>query len=148
MKVTIEEIEDLKEMEINIKCSTITPELLELINDLKCKDQRIIGTVDENSYIIYPNEIYYIDTVDDKVFAYTKNKVFRLNQKLYELEDILPKKDFFRVSKSTIINITFIVSLKTLFNGKMQATLKSGEFVIISRAYVAMFKEKLGVYKR
>lgn len=148
MKVTIEEIEGLKETEINIKCKNITPELLELINDFKCKEQRIIGMDNNESFFIEPKDIFYIDTVDDKVFAYTKEKLYTLNFKLYELEEILPTRDFFRVSKSTIINIGHIISLKTLFNGKIQATMKSGEFIIISRAYATLFKEKLGVNKR
>lgn len=148
MKVTIEEIKGLKEIELNIRCENITPEILALIDDLKCKDTRILGMDEGDSYLLYPKEIYYIDTVDDKVFAYTKNKIYKLNMKLYELEELLPTKDFFRVSKSTIVNLNFINSLKTLFNGKIQATMKSGEYVIISRAYVPAFKDKLGVYKK
>lgn len=148
MKITIEEIKDLKETEINIKCESITPELLSFINDLTTNNQKIVASFEGESFLVNPNDIYYIESVDDKVFAYTKEKVYSLNLKLYELEEKLSKKNFFRASKSCIVNISYIISLKSLFNGRMQVTLESDEKVIISRSQVAHFKEKLGVFRK
>ena len=51
--------------------------------------------LDKQSYILNPMDIYYIETIDNKVFAYTKNKVYELSYKLYVLETILPTKYFF-----------------------------------------------------
>ncbi|MEF9959141.1 MAG: LytTR family DNA-binding domain-containing protein [Niameybacter sp.] len=148
MKVTIEEVEDLKETEISIRCKHITPELLNFINDLACHNQKIVGVDQQESFLIEPNDIYYIESVDDKVFAYTKDRVYLLSFKLYELEKKLSATYFFRASKSVIVNLAHIVSLKTLFNGRMQVTMKSGDYVIITRSYVGEFKEKLGVHKK
>ncbi|WP_133015486.1 LytTR family DNA-binding domain-containing protein [Clostridium cuniculi] len=147
MKINIEEIEGFGETEITIKCQSISKEILDFINEYKLIDNRLWGSLDKQSYILNPMDIYYIETIDNKVFAYTKNKVYELSHKLYVLETILPTKYFFRASKSMIINISKIVSIKSLFNGKMQANLDNNESVIISRSNVVLFKEKLGVGK-
>lgn len=148
MKITIEEIKDLNETEIDIRCKNITPELLNFINDLSTQNQKIVGNFEGESFLINPNDIYYIESVDDKVFAYTNDKIYSINLKLYELEERLSKRYFFRASKSCIVNISYIVSLKSLFNGRMQVTLESNEKIVISRSQVALFKEKLGVGKK
>lgn len=145
LKITIEEIRELKETEITIKCTEISNEILQFINEYKVIDTKLWGVIDKQSYLLNPVDIYYIESIDNKVFAYTKNKVYEINQKLYVLENILPNKYFFRASKSMIINISKIVSIKSLFNSKIQANLDNDESVIISRSNVAIFKEKLGV---
>lgn len=148
MKINIEEIDGFGETEINIKCESISAEILEFINEYKLLDTRLWGVLEKESYILNPIDIYYIETIDNKVFAYTRNKVYEINHKLYVLEKMLPRKYFFRSSKSMIINISKIVSIKSLLNGKIQANLDNNEKVIISRANVLLFKEKLGVNKR
>lgn len=147
MKINIEEIEDFGETEITIKCQSISKEILDFINEYKLIDNRLWGILDKQSYILNLMDIYYIETIDNKVFAYTKDKVYEINHKIYALENMLPSKYFFRSSKSMIINISKIVSIKSLFNGRMQASLDNNESVIISRSNVILFKEKLGVGK-
>lgn len=147
MKIIIEEIEGFGETEITIKCQSISDEIIEFINEYKLLDNRIWGSLNKESYILKPIDIYYIETIDNKVFAYTNDKVYELNQKLYILEKILPNKYFFRASKSMIINISKIISIKSLLNGRIQAKLDNDENVIISRSNVILFKEKLGVNK-
>ena len=56
--------------------------------------------------------ILYIESVDKKTFIYTENQVLLTNKRLYELEDILDKRDFFRCSKSTIIHLNKVEKLK------------------------------------
>lgn len=147
MKINIEEIEGFGDTEITIKCQSISKEILDFISEYKLRDSKLWGILDKQSYILNPMDIYYIETIDNKVFAYTKKDVYEINHKLYVLETILPSKYFFRASKSMIINISKIVSIKSLFNGKMQANLDNEESVIISRSNVILFKEKLGVNK-
>lgn len=147
MKIIIEEIDGFGETEIVIKCESISNEITEFISEYKLLNNKIWGTLNKESYIIDPMDIYYIETIDNKVFAYTLDKIYELNYKLYILEKLLPKKNFFRVSKSMILNISKIISVKSLLNGKMQVKLDNNENVIISRSYVGLFKEKLGVNK-
>ena len=95
--------------------------------------------------MVEPQEIYYFETVDQKVFVYCKNEVYEIRSRIYELEEMLAGKDFFRASKSVLLNLNVIKSLSPAFNGRFEAVLKNGEHVIISRQYVSLLKEKLGL---
>ena len=66
-----------------------------------------------------------------------------MKRKLYELESIYEGKRFFRCSKSVIVNLMKIESIKPALNSRFMAKLANGEAVIISRQYVPQLKEKL-----
>lgn len=83
--------------------------------------------------------------MDNKVFAYLEKDVYETKYKLYELEDRLFRTDFFRASKSTVVNLAMVESLSPAFNGRFEACMKNGERLIISRQYVPVLKEKLGL---
>ena len=59
-----------------------------------------------------------------------------------ELSEILP---FMRISKSMIINLDKIRHISPMFGGRFEALLDNDEKVIISRQYVPILKDKLGV---
>ena len=92
-----------------------------------------------------PKEIFYFEAVDNKVFLYLEKDVYETKQKLYELEELFRGTDFVRVSKSVILNLSKVKSLSPAFNGRFEATMKNGEKLIVSRAYVPALKEKLGL---
>lgn len=96
-------------------------------------------------FFIEPEEVFYFESVEQKVFAYCKSEVYQVKSKLYELLDELPGWKFVRVSKSVILNLNKIKSLTPAFSGRYEALLKNGEKVIISRQYVGLLKESLGV---
>ena len=90
------------------------------------------------------NKIYYIESVDKKTFIYTKEECFETKYRLYELEEIL-SNNFLRCSKAMICNIRKIKSVKSDFNGRMNAELLNGEQIVISRSYVKDLKKRLGL---
>ena len=53
--------------------------------------------------------------------------------------------DFVRCSKSMIVNMEKIEYLSPLFSGRLEAHLKNGEKIIISRQYVHHLKVRLGI---
>ena len=71
--------------------------------------------------------------------------MYEVRYKLYELEEMFIPLDFVRCSKSMIVNMEKIEYLSPLFSGKMEAHLKNGEKIVISRQYVRGLKNKLGV---
>lgn len=128
---------------VEIHCHTVSDEVREIIAFVKARQGCLSGTLDERQYEISVTDIYYIEAVDNRSFIYTKGKVYETKQKLYELEDILKEKRFLRVSKSTILNLMKVSSLKPALNGRFSAVLRSGEQVIISRKYVPELKKAL-----
>lgn len=145
MKITIDESADNKETEIVIKCSVLDDNLKRLIEIIKNSDERIIGIINGTSNLISPTDIYYFESVDKKTFIYTETQVLETPLRLYEIEEKLSKYDFFRASKSTIINISKIKRLSPKFNGRLDALLENGEKLIVSRQYVQVVKEILGM---
>lgn len=148
MKITIENIPDGSEPEIIIKCNELDESMLRLIHALKSKSKKLIGTYDSQMLIIEPGDVYYFEAVDNKVFIYCKDKVLESKLKLYEIEAEYENSNFFRASKSTILNIDKIMSLKPAFSGRFEALLQNGEKVIISRQFVPVLRKKLGLLER
>ena len=92
-----------------------------------------------------PEEIYYFEAVDNKIFIYLEKEVYETKRKLYELERLFQGTDFFRASKSCIVILAKVKSLSPAFNGRFEALMRNGERVMISRQYVPILKEKLGL---
>lgn len=145
MKITIIEPSDGEEDEIIIRCRHMDQQLLKLIYAVKNGREKITALQNGNYFQIEPEKIYYFEAVDNRVFLYLEKEVYETKLKLYELEDIFRGTDFFRASKSCIINLAKVKSLSSAFNGRFEALMKNGEKVIISRQYVPVLKEKLGL---
>lgn len=145
MKVTILDIEPNEEEEVIIKCHSLDENLVKLINQLKQGSGKLTVYQENGMFFVEPEDVFYFESVDQKVYAYCKSEVYQVKSKLYELLEELPGRDFIRVSKSSILNLNKIKRLAPAFGGRYEALLKNGEKVIISRQYVGSLKEKLGV---
>lgn len=144
MKIRVVETPEMEEVEVIIKCKEKNEQTNDIERTLTYLNKVITGKMDGRSFTLTPNKIYYFDSVDNKVFAYTKTDLFEINLKLYQLEDILSDTPFIRINKNTILNTRKIKSFSSSINGRMEATLLNSEIVIISRKYVPVLKQKLG----
>ena len=77
--------------------------------------------------------------------GYTPGNVYETDKKLYELEEMLDGKTFFRCSKSVIVNLNKITKLKPEVTRNILATLTNGEVVVISRRNVKQLKALIGL---
>ncbi len=144
MKIVIEELQDGEEDQVIIKCREMTDEWLRVLALLKVQGALIAYSGNE-IYRVQPEEIYYIEVVDNRTFLYCKDKVLESKQKLYELEGSLSNRDFLRISKSALLNLRKIKSLSPALSGRFEATLDNSEKVIISRQYMSDLKKILGI---
>lgn len=145
MKITITEPGEGEEDEIIVRCRHMDQHLLKLIYAMKAGNERITALQNGNYFQVAPEEIYYFEAVDNKVFLYLEKEVYETKRKLYELEDQFQGTDFFRASKSCIANLAKVKQLSPAFNGRFEALMRNGERVIISRQYVPVLKQKLGL---
>ncbi|QWU18133.1 LytTR family transcriptional regulator DNA-binding domain-containing protein [Paenibacillus sophorae] len=145
MKVSIEEINKEQEEEILIRCHEVDDEICDIVNKLKTESLILLGYHNERVHRIKLSDIYYFEAVDGKVFIYSKDKVFEVKQKLYELEELCKEKNCFRASKSTVLNIAKISVIHPSISGRFEAVLDNGERVVISRQYVPVLKNMLGL---
>ena len=109
------------------------------------KQKTVTGQYNGEIYFLDYKDVIYFDTTDRKTFIYTAERVYETTLKLYQLEEMLNGTSFIRSGKSMILNIRKINSNGHTFSGKMIATLINGEKAEISRNYVPLLKEKLGI---
>lgn len=145
MKIVIEEAAQGEEDQIIIRCNKLDENILKLISELKMGQKKFAGMKNGNITMIDPAAVYYFEGVDNKVFLYCKQNVYEIKQKLYEIEDEYRNTDFFRASKSVILNVSKVKSISPAYSGRFEATLFNGEKVVISRQYVPELKKKLGM---
>ena len=144
MKINTYKITDKKKERIDIFYEEMRADTIEIIDFIKSKDLTISAYEADGSCQIPLKDIFYIEAVDNKIFAYLESKVYEIKMKLYEFENLFNPYRFFRCSKSCIINLMKIDTIKPALNSRFTANLKNGEKVIISRQYVSQLKKVLG----
>lgn len=86
-------------------------------------------------------DVYYFEALDEKVFAYTKEQVYEIKMRLYEVEKAFENRHFVRCSKSVVLNLMLLDSISPALNGRFFAHMKNGEKLIISRQYAPQLKK-------
>ena len=143
MKIITEQDLSCKEIEITIKYPREDGKVNRIIDFLQAFDMQIRCDVDHTERMVNIPDIYYIESVDKKTFVYLENTVYHTDFRLYQLKDRLQDYGFVQISKSCILNINALESIKPLFNSRMEATLKNGEKVYINRNYMSEVKKAL-----
>lgn len=141
-------------MKVNVNCN---PQITETTVDITCREQsknitRLKEYIEDFDSTIRVKDgtslsslkiidVYYFEAVDNKTFAYTSDRAYEVDKRLYELVAILDKRYFFRCSKSLIVNVSKIEALRPELTRNIRATLTNGEVVIISRRFASEFKK-------
>lgn len=145
MKIEICVDEHAADLNISITCRQLTPDVEKIIASLRMIDHQLAVKKEDEIYLLDIEQIIYIESVDRKCFVYTSDEVYESGFRLYELEQQLEEYGFFRVSKSFLIHLHNIKSLKADINRKIRVTMSNGEQIIASRQYAEKLKERLGV---
>ena len=145
MKLSIETIERTRDEEILIRCHEMNNEIRSYIDYFNTKDAQLIGYIGNTMHRISLSDVYYFEAVDHKVFIYCSHQVYEARQKLYDLEEMTKAHHFFRSSRTVITNLDRIQMVKPYLGGRFEALLDNNEKLIISRQYVPVLKEMLGV---
>jgi DNA-binding LytR/AlgR family response regulator len=143
MKLRLVQNQELSELEVTVSYPQATAETDNLIRTLRLFEQTIVGKQGDRSHVIPLRDIFYFESVEEKVFCYTEKAVFETAYRLYELETILPKREFVRISKTSILNLRRVKSFRSGLSGRVETTLKNNEIVFISRSYVKTVKDEL-----
>ena len=118
MKVRIEIDENIEEDEILIRCRSVNDTVMKIqsaVSDISSESKGLIFYKEDTEYYISLDKILFFETDNGKINGHTKDDIYEVKYKLYELEELLPGS-FTRVSKSTILNINHIYSIWTYVN--------------------------------
>ena len=145
MKISINYDPNIKEPEFSVVCREYNDDIREILELVSLVNNTISGIREEETYFIPLSDVLYFETVDGKVFFYTADNTFETLTKMYRLEEKFQNTPFSRISKSLIVNLRHVRSIKAEKNSRMCVTLSNGERVIVSRQYLNNIREKLGV---
>lgn len=145
MKINIEQIENVDDLEITIRCNNIDEKVQKILSFLNAQDIKINGIKNDKIYLINYKSIYYIESVENKTFIYCEKEIYESKLKLYEFEEKLSAYNFFRCSKSFIVNLKYIKALVPLFNSRIEIELKNEEKLVVNRQYIKLLKERLNI---
>lgn len=144
--MNIQIVEDIKEaLQVVIHCRQMDDEVMRLKCHIELFDQKLQAKKDNEVHLVNSLDVLYFESVDNRTFLYTEEDVLEVRQRLYELEVILSDKDFIRISKSQIVNIHKIKSLRPELNRTILATMCNGEQLSISRKYVRAMRDMLSI---
>ena len=88
-----------------------------------------------------------VRVMDEHTFLYTASAFYQTALTLAELEGRYGELGYLRVSKSAVINLHRIRSLKSRTGGRIEASLENGERLVVSRHYAPLLRERLGHIK-
>ncbi len=142
MKIDIKHIPEGEEY-VTIRYKDLTPSMKKVIGILEGTDDKLWGKTDTGTEGTRVGKLLYLESVDDKVFAYTGDKVLKIDGTLNSFMTDYDDGSFFRCSKSMVINVNRVKALKSLSSNRIDATMEGGEHIIISRRYASEFRRLL-----
>lgn len=145
MKIDISVDEAATDLTVSITCKQLTPDIERIIATLRMMDHQLTARKGSEVHMLDIAQVLYMESVDRKCFIYTDDDVYESDFRLYELEQQLEECGFFRVSKSCLIHLQKIRSLKADINRKIRITMSNGEQIMASRQYAEALKQRLGV---
>jgi DNA-binding LytR/AlgR family response regulator len=89
------------------------------------------------------SEIYYVESIDDKTIIHCDKNNYQAKERLYQIYERLKEAGFIQINKYCIINIRKLAKIKQLRNSHLEAVLKNGQYLIVTRKYLADIKQLL-----
>lgn len=145
MKVTVDISAEYKEPYAVIYTDKVTEEIQRIIDTFSTNESPITALQNEEDIIVLqPKEIYMIRVENGDTIIYGEIQKYRSRKRLYELGVQLGKQ-FMQISKSTLINLSYMDSIEPGFSGTLLLKLKNGCKDYVSRKYLPEFKKYLGL---
>ena len=135
--------DNLEENYLELHYDTIDEETNAVLDRLRDTLRYIEGTFEDKKVTIALTDIFYIETVDRKTFAYTKDMCFEIKEALRDILEEYSNIGFARISKSSIVNIYKIKKLQGDINMRVIIFLKNDEKLIMNRSYKNEFYDRL-----
>ena len=145
MKVSIDISAEYKEPFAVIHTDKVTPEIQRVIDVLGTSETPVTAFQNEEDIVVLqPKDIYMIRVEDGDTMIYGAKQQYRSRKRLYELAEQLGKQ-FMQISKTTLVNLSYMDSIEPGFSGTLLLKLKNGNKDYVSRKYLPEFKRYLGL---
>lgn len=136
-------IDNEKDEEVVATVHSRTPLIDEIESLISKHTDRIPGYREDELKMLCVSEIECITVLNGKTYAIdTKNRRYRLKQRLYEIGEQLPTS-FIRINKSTLANEHALDRFTVTIAGSVDAVFKCGYTEYVSRRCFAQIKRRL-----
>ena len=143
MKVNISA--EYKEPYAVIHTDKVTDEIRRIVDLFSSNETPVTALQNEEEIVVLkPQDIFMVRIEGGDTVIYGEKQKYRSRKRLYELSEILGKQ-FMQISKTTLINLSYIDSIEPGFSGTMLMKLKNGNKDYVSRKYLPEFKRYLGL---
>lgn len=144
MKIEIKIDKEYNEPKVIIYTNEVNNEINKIIDGISSINNKILKVYkNQKMYILQQNEIEAIYTENGKILVRSNDEIYDIKNRLYELELLLDKKKFLRISNSEIINFNKVKNLDFKIIGTLIINFKSGHKAYASRRYIPKIKEFL-----
>ena len=136
-------IDKEKEEELVATVHERSPLIEEIESLILNHTDRIPGYLEDEIKMLSVSEIECVTVLDGKTYAIDSgNRHYRLKQRLYELEQLLPAS-FIRINKSTLANEKALDRFTVTIAGSVDAIFKCGYREYVSRRCFTQIKRRL-----
>ncbi len=111
---------------------------------LQISDQVFVKDGDK-CWFVKLEDVRLFESDGNYIKVYFNNFKPMIHKSLNALDERLDDRSFFRASRKHIINLSWVDTIETWFNGGLLVQLKGGEKVEVSRRQAARFKEKMSL---
>lgn len=99
----------------------------------------------EKCWFVKLDKVRMFESEGNYIRLYFDDSKPMILKSLNNLEKRLNNKEFFRISRKYIINLSWVEKVEAWFNGGLRVTLKTGEKLEISRRQTSRFKEVMSI---
>ena len=149
MKVGIKIDRSVEEVEVLITAQEQSRTVDALYEHIAGFDKKSLETLtaykDDIVQIVNVADVFRIYTGNQKVYIQTHQGEYAIRYRLYELDAILEKKQFLRISNSEIVNVKKIRDIDLSIVGRICIRFIDNSQTYVSRRYIPKIKKSLGI---
>lgn len=141
---------EYKSIKVLITAPELNEQVQSILNNLStvCENRNnIVATKNNELFLLKINDILYFYSDEKYIYAKTRDEGYRVKQKMYELEEILPNNKYVRISSAYIINIDKTISFDMGQIGCLYAKMEDGKKLEVSKRKIKEVKNFLNERK-
>ena len=149
MQIEVKIDKSCPEPKVIIVSDSMSDEVSAILKKLSEGPPRLVtitGFRQDEAILLEPANIVRIYAANSKVFAQTTdNREYTIRRRLYELEELLNKCMFVRISNSEIVNLKNVSGFDLSLAGTICVRMVNGQVTYVSRRYVSGIRRVLGI---
>lgn len=142
MRVNYYEDKTIEENRVDVFYREKNHEILGIMDYLE-SHKILLGKNGELTKKILPNDIFYLETIERRCYAYLENEVYQIDFNLKNFQERFMSNGFIQIGKSMIVNVYKIDKVKTDSNMRLRLIMENGEVLILNRTFKRGFMESL-----